>query len=89
MGDLQNRARVDGQECPHVCEQEGARGEGREAATLRWGLGFFQEFQREAWVRIPRPLNKIPLSLPLLWYSGVVQWRLPNINQTIDFDGLH
>lgn len=46
MGDLQDRARVGGRECPHVREQEGARGEGREAATLRWGLGFFHEIPR-------------------------------------------
>ena len=49
MGDLQDRAQVGRRECPLVCEQEGARGEGREAATLRWGLGFFPE--------IPRPLE--------------------------------
>lgn len=46
MGDLQDRAQVGGRECPHVREQEGPRGEGREAATLRWGLGFFHEIPR-------------------------------------------
>lgn len=45
MGDIQDRARVGGRECPHVPEQEGARGEVREVASLRWGLRFFGKFE--------------------------------------------
>ena len=45
MGDLQDRARVGRRESSHMREKEGARGEEREAVTLRWGLGFFCKIQ--------------------------------------------